>query len=181
MSNHRAINGETLELELTYLAAVIPEAINDVQPIAMEDTYFPEDPEVHAHLRLRAKNERYEITKKTMVDDGDASAHVETTIPLETSEYLALASASMRKISKDRYRVNIDGYPAEVDVFKGVLRGLVLIDFEFQSYEEKANFTPPDVCLTDVTQEEFLAGGVLSGKSYEDIQPYLVRLGYSAL
>jgi len=171
----------SLELELTFLATHIPSEIDGVKPVAMEDTYFPEDQSIHAHLRVRAKDDRYEITKKVSVVEGDASAHLESTIPLDEDEYLSLISASARKIQKDRFKTMIDGHEAEVDVFKGLLYGLVLIDFEFSSYDDKASFKAPKSCLIDVTQEGFLAGGVLSGRSYQDIEPELTRLGYKKI
>lgn len=39
----------------------------------------------------------------------------------------------------------------------------------------------PDFCLVDVTQEEFAAGGMLSGKKYQDIQNKLDQFGYKKL
>lgn len=53
--------------------------------------------------------------------------------------------------------MQIDGSKAELDVFTGKLAGLVLIDFEFDSLDAKASFTPPDFILADVTQEDFIA------------------------
>lgn len=38
--------------------------------------------------------------------------------------------------------------------------------------------SPPDFCLVDVTQETFLAGGMLCGKRYADIEAGLDRFGY---
>jgi len=38
----------SLELELTFLATHIPSEIDGVKPVAMEDTYFPEDQSIHA-------------------------------------------------------------------------------------------------------------------------------------
>ena len=39
----------------------------------------------------------------------------------------------------------------------------------------------PNFCLAEVTQEEFTAGGMLCGKSYEEIEPRLRGFGYSKL
>ncbi len=39
----------------------------------------------------------------------------------------------------------------------------------------------PDFCLVEVTQEDFVAGGMLCGKSYEDIKADLDRYGYTKL
>lgn len=143
--------------------------------------HFPEDPNIHAQLRVRRRDERYEITKKLPVEAGDASAHVEHTIPLTEAEYTSLRDASSRKIYKERYKTTIDGYSAEIDIFRGLLSGLVLVDFEFGSEAERVAFEPPECCLTEVTQQEFLAGGVLSSTSYTDISRKLARLGYIPL
>jgi len=170
----------SLEVELTYLAKELPVEIRHVTPARMEDTYVPENA-AHAHLRIRAKNSKYEITKKVPVNEGDASVHIEQTIPLTADEYDELTRTNERKVIKDRYNVIIDGHPAEVDVFHGKHEGLVLIDFEFGDTDAKAAFTPPSCCLADVTQEGFIAGGVLSAKSYEDIAIRLEQFGYRPL
>ena len=39
----------------------------------------------------------------------------------------------------------------------------------------------PNFCLAEVTHEEFLAGGMLCGKSYADIRESLKRLGYTKI
>lgn len=82
---------------------------------------------------------------------------------------------------KNRYRVSIDNKMAEVDVFVENLAGLVLIDFEFDSIYEKSNFRMPSVALADVTQEDFIAGGLLAGKKYSDIAPELDKFKYNRL
>ena len=46
---------------------------------------------------------------------------------------------------------------------------------------KKDNFKIPDFCLIEVTNEEFLAGGMLCGKNYEDISNELKRFGYSKI
>lgn len=172
---------KSMEYELTYLAREIPVEIQGQVPEVMEDTYIPEDLTVHAHLRIRQKGKHYEVTKKLPVDEADGSVHVEYTIPLDGVEYLVLRSAAHRRVTKDRYTTTLDGYPAQVDVFKGLLRGLVLIDFEFPSKEAMAAFVRPSCCLADVTQEEFVAGGMLAGRAYEDIEPDLSRFHYVRL
>jgi CYTH domain-containing protein len=169
-----------IELELTYLAARVPEEIRGVEPRRIFDVMVPEGA-VHPHLRLRQSGDRYEITKKQPVVEGDASKQSEMTIPLEKEEFEALISASELRVVKDRYYVEIGGVPAEVDVFREKLEGLVLIDFEFGSEAEKDAFEMPSVALADVTQEKFAAGGLLAGKSYEDIEGELGRFGYKKL
>ncbi|NTW33981.1 MAG: hypothetical protein HGB12_15420, partial [Bacteroidetes bacterium] len=74
-----------------------------------------------------------------------------------------------------------DHFIAEVDVFQDGLKGLVLIDFEFENDVEKEIFSVPDFCLADVTAEVFIAGGVLAGKSYNDIEKELEKFSYKKL
>ncbi len=66
-------------------------------------------------------------------------------------------------------------------MFQGDLKGLVVVDFEFDSIEEKDSFEMPDFCLVDVTQEDFIAGEMICGKFYEDIESELNRFDYKKL
>ena len=149
-------------------------------PTRITDVYIPDTTE-HSHLRLRKRGNLYEITKKTPVKDGDASEQIEQTIPLTKDEFEALISCSQKRVSKDRYNIIIEGHNAEVDVFQDQLKGLVLIDFEFKTISEKSSFKTPSIALADVTQESFTAGGVLAGKSYQDIKPELACFNYQKL
>ena len=84
----------------------------------------------------------------------------------------------MRKI---RHYYEYKGRTAEIDIFQEYLQGLVLVDFEFDNVSEKDAFNMPEFCLADVTQEEFLAGGMLCGKTYADIEPFLKKFNYKKL
>jgi CYTH domain-containing protein len=167
-----------IELEHTYLARHLPEELKGATPKRLIDVYIPEVTNTHPHLRVRKKGDMYEITKKSPLHQGDSSVMVEQTIPLDRVEFEHLSHASTVRIVKDRYNVTIDNYPAEVDVFQEDLRGLVLIDFEFTTVEEKRSFVAPEICFADVTQEDFIAGGLLAGKTYADIEGDLKRFGY---
>lgn len=168
---------QELELELTFLAKELPEGVKTAKPIRIVDIYIPDTPE-HSHLRLRQKGDKYEITKKMPVVEGDASEQTEQTIPLTKDEFIALSSCSKKRVAKDRYNVEIEGKMAEVDVFIDGLKGLVLMDFEFDKVDEKSAFKMPSVALADVTQEDFIAGGLLAGKTYDDISSELKRFNY---
>ena len=170
-----------IELEFTFLASALPAEIKGITPKRLVDAYIPESGVEHPNLRLRKRGDVMELTKKVPITEGDASAQYETTIQLNEDEFDALAAVSQRRIVKDRYNVTIDGFPAEVDVFQERLKGLVLIDFEFSSEEERAKFKTPAICLADVTQEKFLAGGLLAGKSYDDIANELQAFSYSEI
>ena len=171
---------QELELELTFLVKELPESIKTVKPTRIVDIYIPNTPG-HSHLRLRQKGEKYEITKKMPVVEGNASEQIEQTILLTKEEFVALSSCSKKRVVKDRYNIMIEGKMAEIDVFVDELKGLVLMDFEFNTVEEKSAFKMPGVALVDVTQEDFIAGGLLAGKTYNDIVLELKRFNYKQI
>lgn len=177
MTNHTNLQ---VELELTFLANKLPKEIYSVEPELMIDIYVP-DTSVHPKLRIRRRGNKYEITKKLPLDKKDMSIQSEQTIPLTKEEFEALLNNSTKTLKKDRYSVIIDGHKTEIDVFKDELEGLVLLDFEFKNKLDKAAFKMPSCCLADVTQESFIAGGMLAGKTYKDIEKYLSRYNYPAI
>jgi CYTH domain-containing protein len=170
---------DELELERTFLAKELPKEIEGADFVEIVDTYIPDGPG-HAELRLRKKGDKYAITKKTpMTDDG--SEMMEHTIVLNKAEYEALYGCSKKRVVKKRYFAKIEGHDAEVDVFLEDLAGLVLVDFEFSDVEEKNKFKMPKSLLADVTPEEFIAGGMLAGKKYEEIEGKLKEFGYKRI
>lgn len=170
---------DSLELERTYLAKELPKEIDEADYVEIVDIYIPDGIDF-ANMRLRKKGDEYFMTKKTVVSD-DASEQVEQTIELSLREYEALSSCSNKRVEKRRYYAKIDGHNAEVDVFYGDLAGLVLVEFEFANAREKDEFVMPDGMLADVTPEEFIAGGMLAGKRYEEIEGELERFGYKRI
>ncbi|MBI2025769.1 MAG: adenylate cyclase [Candidatus Levybacteria bacterium] len=165
------------ELELTYLPKFLPSGVTSSPSKKMLDIYLPGSAE-HPILRVRRLEDRYEITKKQPVTKGDSSRQLETTIPLTKEEFAELEKLSGKRIDKIRYFYKENGFNYEVDVFQGKLRGLVLVDIEFQSVEDKSNFTPPEWLLAEITQEKVFAGGMLCGKSYKQIEKRLEAIGY---
>jgi len=168
-----------IEQEKTYLAKFLPEDLDKYPKKEIVDIYYPKEA-VHAVLRLRKNGSKYELTKKTDIGD-DKSQKLEQTVPLDENEYLALAHASGKKVSKVRYYYPYQGLTAEIDVFQDELSGLVEVDFEFNDIGKLKEFEIPDFCLVDVTNEDFAAGGMLCGKSYSDIEGELERVGYKKI
>ncbi|PIN75006.1 hypothetical protein COV18_04575 [Candidatus Woesearchaeota archaeon CG10_big_fil_rev_8_21_14_0_10_37_12] len=168
-----------IELEKTFLAKILPD-LTGCKSKEIIDVYYPKESN-HPVLRLRKNGDKYEMTKKYPVKEGDASAQHEHTIPLTKEEFDAFFKLEGKKVHKIRYCYEYQGRIAEVDIFQGDLKGLVLVDFEFEKEEDKNNFQMPDFCLANVTQEKFTAGGMLCGKSYMNIINDLARFGYKKL
>lgn len=166
-----------IEFERTFLIKALPEDLQEYDSVEMLDIYIPKEVE-HPNLRIRKMGEKYEMTKKERVDGEDASHQHEYTIHLTKQEFDTLSQLEGKRVGKIRYQYPFEGKICEIDVFTGSLKGLVLVDFEFENVEEKDDFEMPDFCLADVTQDEVIAGGRLGGKSYEDIAEDLDRFGY---
>lgn len=157
----------SMEFEKTYLCAEIPTQYISGEPTRMIDAYIPEVSD-HPKLRLRQKGNSYEITKKTPIAN-DPSRQLEETIELTKEEFNALLGASTRKIEKIRIPLMYEGFEGELDVFGGEHTGLMLVDFEFAGANEQDEFGHPGFCSADVTLEDAIAGGILSGLSCEEL------------
>jgi len=168
-----------IELEKTYLAKEIPKGLEDCDSKEIIDIYIPKESR-HPTIRIRKNGDKYEITKKEPIEN-DVSHQHEFTIPLTEKEFNELIKIGGKELHKIRYYHDYNGKTAEIDVFLDKLKGLVLIDFEFETMEEKNSFEMPDFCLIEITQEEFIAGGMVCGKSYEDIEEDLKRFNYKKL
>ena len=154
-----------LEMEKTYLLKNIPFQLDQYPHKELVDHYIPVESD-HPKLRLRKRWEIYEITKKTLVQEGDCSIQREQTIDLTKSEYQALAELPSKIIDKIRYYVPWGEFILEIDVFQKDLDGLILMDIEFSNKQQMKDFSMPDFCLADVTQNPLFAWGMLCWKSY---------------
>lgn len=157
----------SVEIEKTYLCPRLPTEHITGEPVRMIDVYIPEM-STHPKLRLRQKGDSYEITKKTPID-GDPSRQLEEAIHITKEEFDALLATSTRRIEKLRVPLRYEGFDGELDMFAGEHQGLVLVDFEFVSTADQKRFVQPDFCSADVTLEDAIAGGILSGLSHEDV------------
>jgi len=167
-----------LELERTFLAKELPD-LSGCKFKDMLDIYIPKEAN-HPSLRIRKNGDKYEMTKKEPVED-DPSKQFEQTIPLRKEEFEELSQIEGKRVHKKRYLFEHEGRIAEIDIFLDDLEGLVVIDFEFEKEEEKDAFVMPDFCLVDVTPELFIAGGMVCGKSYSDIEEDLARFNYKKI
>ena len=169
-----------IERELTYLAKHLPEGLADCEFKEIIDIYLPKESR-HPTLRIRKNGDKYEITKKEPVNKNEFSEMYEYTTPLTKEEFEALKNTDGKRVRKLRYYYNHNGKTAEFDIFQDDLKGLIVIDFEFETSEEKDLFEMPDFCLADITQKEFCAGGMVCGKCYEDLIENLQRFSYNKI
>ena len=168
-----------LEIERTYLAKSLPENIKELPCKETIDIYLPSKINGHAPLRIRKQGDKFEITKKYRLNEDDGSQLIEETINLTKNEFDLLSEEIKGlRVEKSRYIFEYEDKTAEIDIFKGDLEGLVIIEFEFGTEEEMKEFKMPDFCLADVTEEKFIWGGVLCRSTYADLEPKLNEFGY---
>lgn len=168
-----------IERELTWLAKEIPAGLSDCKQREIHDLYVPCEAG-HSTLRIRKNGTKYEITRKEPAED-DPSEQRETTIPITKQEFTSLKKAGLLEVRKIRHFYPYQERMLEIDVFCDELEGLVLVEAEFETSKEKASYPMPAFCLSDVTETDTLAGGMLCGRSYAEIKEYLDDRGYAPL
>lgn len=138
---------ENIEIERKFLVKKIPDNLDTYERIDMTQGYLNTDPVV----RVRKENDDYILTYK----GSGLLSHSEYNLPLnkEAFEHL-LKKCDGIIISKSRYKIPItNNLTAELDIFKGDLDSLKLVEVEFDSVEEADNFTPPEWFGEDVTTD----------------------------
>lgn len=158
---------QELEIEKRFL--VPEEKIEEIKSfvvpnseVLMNDVYVPNG-DAHKDLRLRQKGNKYMITRKRPVKEGDSTIMVETTIELSRSEFVALSNGIESNVEKERFLIDISEWRGELDVFSGRHAGLVIVEFEFQNEADLADFEKnAKLDLVDITNVEWIAGGRLA-------------------
>ena len=141
----------------------------------MNDVYVPNG-DAHKDLRLRQQNDKYMVTRKRPVKDGDSTTMLETTIELSEWEFAALAEGIETNVEKERFLVDLAEWRGELDVFKGRHAGLVVVEFEFQNEADLKDFEAhAKFAFTDITNVEWLAGGRLAEIDGETLKAKLAE------
>ncbi|MEK6938106.1 MAG: hypothetical protein AABX04_03605 [Nanoarchaeota archaeon] len=78
-----------IEHERTFLAKHLPEGLLKCKSKEILDIYLPTDSR-HPKLRIRKNGDKYEITKKTLIDLNDTSKRKEETTSLTIEEFTEL-------------------------------------------------------------------------------------------
>jgi CYTH domain-containing protein len=159
-----------IEIEKTFLIKQFPKNISFYKSQKIKQGYISSTP---SPLRIRQRGNKFEITKKIPLKDGDFSSVNEINIPLTESEFNKLWPLVEKSLEKTRYIIPIkNNLIAELDVFEKELKGLSFVEVEFTSQEQMASFNPLDWFGKDITQEDFSANVFLAGKSFSKIKKY---------
>lgn len=134
-----------MEIERKYLVKEIPTDLDQYEIKKIAQGYLCTEPVV----RIRRSNNDYYMTYK-----GDGlMVREEYNLPLTEEAYTHLRpKIDGLLIAKTRYLIPLDDkLTAELDIFEEDLKGLVIVEVEFDSVEEANAFSAPDWFGEDVT------------------------------
>ncbi|TCK90499.1 CYTH domain-containing protein [Natranaerovirga hydrolytica] len=134
-----------MEIERKYLVDIKGLNFNPYDFKSLEQGYICTDPVI----RIRRENDNYILTYKSK----GLLARNEINESITEETFLNLKDKiDYHMITKKRYLVPLDnGLMGELDIFEGALKGLILMEVEFDSVEASKAFVPPSWFIQEVT------------------------------
>lgn len=162
-----------MEIEKKFKVIKIPNNLEQFKKKEIEQGYLCTEPVV----RIRKSNDKYILTYKSKIGMEEKKEEValtceEVEVPLTKDAYEHLKEkVDNHLISKTRYLIDLDnGLTAELDIFHGVLEGLIFVEVEFPSEEAAAAFVAPEWFGEDVSFDKRYKNNYLSAiNSYEEL------------
>lgn len=136
-----------MEIEKKFLVKSIPLELENYRKSVITQGYISTSPVI----RIRQKNKQYYLTCKSK----GLMAREEFEIEITSNEYMNLAKkVDNNLIEKTRYYIPLENnLVIELDIFNGILKGLVVAEVEFSSIEEANDFIAPDWFSEEVTHD----------------------------
>lgn len=146
-----------MEIERKYLIHSLPGDLSQYQYKIIEQGYLCHNPTI----RIRKSNEDYILTYKSKLGlekrkKGSAIINQEVELPLTKEAYEELLpKTDANLVRKTRYLIPLEnGLTAELDIFEGILRGLVFAEVEFPDEKTSDEFIPPEWFAKDVSSDK---------------------------
>lgn len=135
-----------MEIERKYSVTVLPENLSQYKSKKIEQGYLCHNPTI----RIRKSNKDFILTYKSKfglepVAEGGPVVNNEVELPLTEEAYLTLRNKTDgNMVYKTRYLIPLgDQLIAELDVFEGLLNGLIIVEVEYPNLEIADVFQPP--------------------------------------
>lgn len=145
-SEGRKERDKAMEIERKYAILHMPEDLSGYEKKVIEQGYLCHNPTI----RIRKSNEDYILTYKSKLGvesfpQSHTNMNHEVELPLTEEAYLKLRDKTDgNMIYKTRYLIPLqNGLTAELDVFEGLLKGLVFVEVEFPDIQAANDFIPP--------------------------------------
>lgn len=144
-----------MEIERRFLVRELPD-LTGAESAVIEQLYITVDPV----LRLRRANDTYIFTYKS----GHGLVRKEEEFEISKEDYDSLAEKTVGQgVYKTRYRLPLpSGLTAELDIYSGRHRGLLVVEVEFGSEEEAGRFTPPAWFGEEITGDHRYSNSMLA-------------------
>lgn len=143
----------TIERERKFLVTELPAGILQRPHSLIEQGYLAIErgSGAAAEVRIRRTGRRLVLTVKR--GRGAARDEREISLPPRNAKFLWPLTIG-RRIAKTRYRIPYRGLTIELDVYRGKLRGLVVVEVEFASLSSMRHFDPPSWFGREVTGQK---------------------------
>ncbi|MCQ2260090.1 MAG: CYTH domain-containing protein [Bacteroidales bacterium] len=149
-----------MEIERKYLVRDLPEDLEQYEHFEIEQAYLCTSPT----LRIRRMGDAYILTvKERVITQSSAIHNREEEFSLSPESYQRLLEkCDSGRVGKTRYRIDLqrqtgdktyNGLIAELDIFHGRHKGLILVEVEFPNTEFANNFVPPSWFGPDVSKD----------------------------
>jgi hypothetical protein len=102
------------------------------------------------------------LNQKLPDPEGHAGRRVITSLYLDAAEYAVLSTLPGRRLEKRRHPFACAGHVFGIDVFAGLLAGLVLAEVELESDAELSALPAPPFARCEVTALPLFTGGALA-------------------
>lgn len=133
------------EIERKFLVKSLPLNLND----------FPLEHIIQGYdndgKRLRKKGDEHSETIKI----GGGRVRLESSVEITENQFNSLwPKTEGRRIEKTRYKISHGADTIELDVYRGDLEGLYLVEIEFDTFESSEKFSPPEWFGREITEDE---------------------------
>jgi len=162
------------EYERRFLLSDVPAGLSNPRQIS--------DPNIDGtRLRVRSVETpeglvlQRKLGHRRRVAEEDPTVIWHTSLYLNEAEYEMLSSLPGRTLTKTRWTVDADGGSSSVDVFGGVLVGLVMLEVDLAHIDGLNAFTAPSWAGPDVTHNETSTAGPLARLSADELEEALRR------
>lgn len=146
-----------MEIERKFLVGSLPN-LDGVKSSEIVQGYVSFSPEI----RVRQLDDKYYRTEKG--EGMILREENEWEISKKEAEKM-FQEVKTNLIEKTRYYIPYNKYTIELDIYKGIFKGLIVAEVEFETLEEANNFTPPEWFLEDISEKREYRNKILALKN----------------
>ena len=156
-----------MEIERKWLIDIndIPYDLSKCESLLIEQAYISFSPVIRIR-KISNKNEYILTIKSSSTDNGLSRQEYEFNISEDQYNEL-LNKKDGIVLSKTRYRVNLDKYVLEIDLFNEPYQGLGYCEIEFETVEEAKSFTPLSWFKRELTGDKRFTNSALARGTFE--------------